>query len=65
MASLRRWMVGCGAAAAVSLGLPSMVRAASVASNAVAPDGPGALSHFDLARKDCVGTARNTGAGER
>jgi glucoamylase len=24
-----------------------------------APDGPGALSHFDLARKDCVGTARN------
>ena len=23
-------------------------------------DGPGALSHFDLARKDCVGTARNT-----
>ena len=25
-----------------------------------ADDGPGALSHFDLARKDCVGTARNT-----
>ena len=25
-----------------------------------APDGPGALSHFDLARKDCLGTARNT-----
>jgi glucan 1,4-alpha-glucosidase len=25
-----------------------------------ANDGPGALSHFDLARKDCVGTARNT-----
>src|SRR5262245_58463831 len=24
-----------------------------------ATDGPGALSHFDLARKDCVGTARN------
>jgi len=24
-----------------------------------APDGPGALSHFDLARKDCVGTASN------
>src|SRR6266702_8337399 len=24
------------------------------------PDGPGALSHFDLARKDCLGTARNT-----
>jgi len=29
------------------------------ASNA-ASDGPGALSHFDLARKDCLGTARNT-----
>ena len=26
----------------------------------VAPDGPGAVSHFDLARKDCLGTARNT-----
>ena len=24
-----------------------------------AADGPSALSHFDLARKDCVGTARN------
>src|SRR4051812_2703051 len=27
---------------------------------APAPGAPGALSHFDLARKDCVGTARNT-----
>ncbi len=26
---------------------------------APATDGPGAMSHFDLARKDCVGTARN------
>ena len=25
-----------------------------------APGGPGALSHFDLARKDCLGTADNT-----
>ncbi len=25
-----------------------------------AQDGPGALSHFGLARKDCLGTARNT-----
>jgi glucan 1,4-alpha-glucosidase len=25
-----------------------------------AQDGPGALSHFDLARKDCLGTARNS-----
>ena len=29
---------------------------------AAAPGGPGALSHFDLARKDCVGTARNRGS---
>jgi glucan 1,4-alpha-glucosidase len=28
--------------------------------NPGAPGGPGALSHFDLARKDCLGTARNT-----
>src|ERR1700733_9576966 len=27
-----------------------------------APGGPGAMSYFDLARKDCVGTARNTGS---
>ena len=25
-----------------------------------ATDGPGALSHFDLARKDCLGTSRTT-----
>src|SRR5262249_28162594 len=29
-----------------------------VALAAPAPDGPGALSHFDLARKDCLGTAQ-------
>ena len=27
---------------------------------AAAPGGPGTTSYFDLARKDCVGTARNT-----
>jgi glucan 1,4-alpha-glucosidase len=27
-----------------------------------ASDGPGAQSFFDLARKDCIGTARNTGS---
>jgi glucoamylase len=27
-----------------------------------AADGPGGVSHFDLARKDCVGTARNRGS---
>src|SRR5512142_1378085 len=34
---------------------PPSLPAASAAS-----DGPGNLSHFDLARQDCVGTARNT-----
>ena len=32
----------------------------AAAPGATAADGPGALSHFDLARKDCLGTARNT-----
>ena len=32
----------------------------TVATPAGAPGFPGALSHFDLARKDCLGTARNT-----
>jgi glucoamylase len=29
------------------------------APQAIAPGAPGVLSHFDLARKDCLGTARN------
>ena len=36
------------------------VAAAPAAQAASAPGAPGALSHFDLARKDCLGTARNT-----
>jgi glucoamylase len=44
---------------AASLALPAV--AAVPAAAAPAPAGaPGALSHYDLARKDCVGTARNT-----
>ena len=37
-----------------------VVRARRAPPRRPATDGPGALSHFDLARKDCVGTARNT-----
>jgi glucoamylase len=33
---------------------------ASAAAAATAPGAPGSPSYFDLARKDCVGTARNT-----
>src|SRR5262245_42098897 len=34
--------------------------AAVPAVQSAAPGGPGVMSHFDLARKDCLGTARNT-----
>src|SRR4051794_25636669 len=47
-------------AGAVALAAIAAAPSASAAPPAgTAPDGPGALSHFDLARKDCVGTARN------
>ena len=42
------------AAAVLAAGAPGALTASA------APDGPGSLSHFDLARKDCLGTARNT-----
>src|ERR1700679_3964234 len=35
-------------------------RAAQTIPTATAPGAPGSESYFDLARKDCVGTARNT-----
>src|SRR6202046_1249870 len=34
--------------------------AAPVPAGTAASDGPGAASYFDLARKDCLGTAENT-----
>src|SRR5258706_5757771 len=40
--------------------LTSHVLAAEAAPAGAAPNGPGALSHFDLSRKDCLGTAQNT-----
>ena len=49
------------AAVAVVCCLLSVGAGGAAARQAVAAaDGPGALSHFDLARKDCLGTARNT-----
>lgn len=54
---LRRLGLAVGLAVAiVSAGLTPIAGWASHA----ASDGPGTLSHFDLARKDCLGTARNT-----
>ena len=34
--------------------------ASAASASSVAPGSPGGMSYFDLARKDCVGTARNT-----
>ena len=55
MARFRRVLICALAACTVLVGT---VTAASAAT--VAPGAPGAESYFDLARKDCVGTARNT-----
>jgi glucoamylase len=49
-----------GAVALALTGLPAVATAA--ATTGAAPDGPGAASYFDLARKDCVGTAAGTGS---
>src|SRR6185295_739290 len=59
--SLRRLSVAASAALLL-FGLPVIPSAARIASAATSPaaDGPGALSHFDLARKDCLGTSRTT-----
>src|SRR5436309_4130352 len=53
----RRAGFALAAATCLVLGIAS---GATSAPSSVAPDAPGALSHFDLARKDCLGTARNT-----
>src|SRR6266536_462452 len=54
-------VVAMGLALTAQLGPPSRIATAQ-AQAAPAPGGPGALSHFDLARKDCVGTAANRGS---
>ncbi|HEX2783460.1 MAG TPA: glycoside hydrolase family 15 protein, partial [Ilumatobacteraceae bacterium] len=61
MSSSRRLSM-VASAALIVLSLPVISATPHVASAAVAPaaDGPGALSHFDLARKDCLGTSRTT-----
>jgi glucan 1,4-alpha-glucosidase len=55
----RSWFVVLAVGAVVAGSLAVAVPAA-VADPGPATGGPGALSHFDLARKDCLGTARNT-----
>ena len=57
--SPRRRLAGFALAAVIVVVL-GVASGAGTAPLSDAPDGPGALSHFDLARKDCLGTARNT-----
>jgi glucoamylase len=62
MARGRRFitLTGC---AAILAGLAVACPAATAArADAIAPGAPGAPSYFDLARKDCVGTAAGTGS---
>src|SRR4030081_1240856 len=54
-----RWFALAVVSAALVLA-PGAAAQAAPAVGSPATDGPGALSHFDLARKDCLGTARNT-----
>ncbi|MBV9416284.1 MAG: hypothetical protein JO363_14985, partial [Solirubrobacterales bacterium] len=51
-------VLGLLAGAAVVLGVLTSTAGAAT----TAPGAPGSESYFDLARKDCVGTARNTGS---
>ena len=51
----------CMLSFAVAAAGPANASSTAAAQPAVtAPDGPGAMSYYDLARKDCVGTARDT-----
>ena len=64
----RRFLGGLAGLAAVGVLLPLGGASASAAirqrvlpaAGGVAPGAPGAMSYFDLARKDCVGTAAET-----
>src|SRR5438128_4716574 len=47
-------------AACLALTVSIPLSTASAAPLTLAPGGPGGLSHFDLARKDCLGTAADT-----
>ena len=52
---MRTWLVGTVLVVSILPGLP----ASAAALAGPAPGGPGAVSHFGLARKDCLGTAAN------
>src|SRR5674476_911735 len=46
--------------AAATVAAAMFVPVAPASASTTATDGPGTTSHFGLARKDCLGTARNT-----
>src|SRR5215475_4349175 len=53
----------CTLTSAIALsGSAGTARAAVLQPTVTPPGAPGVTSFFDLARKDCVGTARNTGS---
>src|SRR5215467_491948 len=62
----RRGFMALAAGAAGTAGLvaatPGAAAATARQADAIAPGAPGVPSYFDLARKDCVGTARNSGS---
>ena len=53
-------LVVVGSVLAVWAGSATSAAAATQKASAAAPGAPGSESYFDLARKDCVGTAMNT-----
>src|SRR2546430_12056367 len=56
-------MEGASLAAGLAVAAPAAsATAAASAAAAAAPGAPGAASYFDLARKDCLGTAANRGS---
>jgi glucoamylase len=58
----RAWQLGAVRLVAVlarAAQLATPAHSAQAAAQDTAPDGPGTLAHLDLARMDCLGTARN------
>jgi glucoamylase len=53
-------LITAGALALAGVGAAGAPAGALAGPSGAAAGGPGQLSHFDLARKDCLGTARNT-----
>jgi len=55
-------VTGAALAAGLAVAAPAAARVVASGTVVTAPDAPGAASYFDLARKDCVGTAADRGS---